>query len=323
MIRALETTPGVEGVAVMASLPRGRENVNSFFQIEGREVDELNERPRSGWQSVNTGYFNTLEVPLLSGRPFEAGDREDATLVAVVNQEFAGRFFPDEEAVGKRIEIQGAYREIVGVVGNIMQSRIPFDGLIEPAVYLPLTQIPLRNPAVALRTTGNPTALAPDVRTVIRSIDPDQPITMVRSMEEHIATEVAAMSFLALFVGGLGILAMFLSAMGIYGVMAHSVLQERREMGIRLALGARSGQLVGMVTRRGLLLSALGMALGVPLALGIHRAVMSTLSLFDAELGYGMALIAAALLVGVATLASYLPARSAARVQPTQALSLE
>jgi ABC-type antimicrobial peptide transport system permease subunit len=142
-------------------------------------------------------------------------------------------------------------------------------------------------------------------------------------MEEHITYEVAAMSFLAAFAGALGILAMFLSAIGIYGVMAHGVLQERREMGIRLALGARSGQLVGMVTRRGLLLSALGMAIGIPLALGIHRAVMSALDLFDANLGYGMALSAGGLLMTVAILASYLPARSAARVQPTQALSLE
>ncbi len=323
MISGLETTPGVEGVAVMASLPRGRENVNSFFQIEGREVEDMNERPRTNWQSVNPAYFSTLEIPHLSGRLFEIGDREDATLVAVVSQEFARRFFPDEEVFGNRIDIQGAYREIVGVVGNIMQRRVPFDGLVEPGVYLPMAQNPLRNPAVAVRTSGGPTALVPDVRTVIRSIDADQPITLVRSMEEHIASEVAAMSFLAQFVGALGILALFLSAIGIFGVMAHGVLQERREMGIRLAMGARSGQLVMMVTRRGLTLSAVGMALGIPLAFGIHRAVMSALSLFDADIGYGMALTAGGLLAGVAILASYLPARSAASVQPTQALSLE
>ncbi|MCJ7627866.1 MAG: ABC transporter permease [Longimicrobiales bacterium] len=323
MIRTLGSTPGVEGVAVMASLPRGRQNLNNFFQIEGREVEELNERPRTNWQSVNPDYFNTLEIPHLSGRLLEDGDREGATLVAVVNQEFARRFFPNEELLGKRIELQGEYREIVGVVGNIMQSRIPFDGFVEPGVYLPMAQVPRRNPAVAVRASGNPTALVSDVRAVIRSIDPDQPITLVRTMEEHITYEVAAMSFLAAFAGALGILAMFLSAIGIYGVMAHGVLQERREMGIRLALGARSGQLVGMVTRRGLLLSALGMAIGIPLALGIHRAVMSALDLFDANLGYGMALTAGGLLMTVAILASYLPARSAARVQPTQALSLE
>ncbi|MFH1766459.1 MAG: ABC transporter permease [Gemmatimonadota bacterium] len=323
MIRTIGSTPGVEGVAVMASLPRGRQNLNYFFQIEGREVEELNERPRTNWQSVNPDYFNTLEIPHLSGRLLEDGDREGSTLVAVVNQEFARRFFPNEELLGRRIELQGEYREIVGVVGNVMQSRIPLDGFVEPGVYLPLAQIPRRNPAVAVRASGNPTALVSDVRAAIRSIDPDQPITLVRTMEEHITYEVAAMSFLAAFAGALGILAMFLSAIGIYGVMAHGVLQERREMGIRLALGARSGQLVGMVTRRGLLLSALGMAIGIPLALGIHRAVMSALDLFDANLGYGMALTAGGLLMTVAILASYLPARSAARVHPTQALSLE
>ncbi len=187
MIRTLGSTPGVEGVAVMASLPRGRQNLNNFFQIEGREVEELNERPRTNWQSVNPDYFNTLEIPHLSGRLLEDGDREGATLVAVVNQEFARRFFPDEEVLGKRIELQGEYREIVGVVGNIMQSRIPFDGFVEPGVYLPMAQIPRRNPAVAIRASGNPTALVSDVRAAIRSIDPDQPITLVRTMEEHIS----------------------------------------------------------------------------------------------------------------------------------------
>jgi putative ABC transport system permease protein len=323
LIRSLKGTPGVEGVAVMASLPRGRENVNSFFQIEGQEVADLNERPRSGWQSVNPDYFSTLEVPHFSGRLLEDTDQEGTSLVVVVNQEFSRRFFPDEETLGQRVEIQGEYREIVGVVGNIMQSRIPFDGLIEPAVYIPLTQVPLRNPAVAVRTAGVPTALVPDVRRVIRAIDPDQPITLVRTMEDHIEYEVAAMAFLTLFVSALGVLAIFLSAIGIYGVMAHNVLQERREMGIRLAMGARSGQLVGMITRRGIFLSALGMLLGVPLAFGIHRAVLSALDLFDANLGYGMALAAGGLLAAVAIMASFLPARSAARVQPTQALSLE
>lgn len=323
MIRRLKSMPGVEGVAVMASLPRGRENVNSYFQIEGREVQELNERPSTNWQSVNSDYFGTLEIPLISGRLLQNADREDATLVTLVNQEFARRYFPESEALGERIEIQGAYRQIVGVVGNIMQRRIPFDGFVEPGVYLPLSQLPLRSPAVAVRSSGDPGTLVPDIRGALRAIDPDQPITLIRTMEEHIEYEVATMSFLARFVGALEILAMFLSAIGIYGVMAHSVLQEKREMGIRLALGARGGQLVGMVTRRGLLLSSMGLALGIPLALWVHQKVLSALSLFDADPGYGVALAAGGLLASVAILASYLPARSAAAVQPTQALSLE
>lgn len=323
VIRNLEATSGVEGVAIMASLPRGRENINSFFQIEGREVDDPNQRPRTNWQSVNTEYFSTLEIPLVSGRYLGIGDGEDAPMVLLVNQEFASRFFPGEEALGRRIEVQGEYREIVGIVGNIMQRRIPFDGLNEPSVYLPLAQLPLRNPAFAIRTSGPPTALSADIRTVIRNVDPDQPITLVRTMEEHIEYEVAAMSFLVVFVSGLCLLALFLSAMGIYGVMSHNVFQERRELGIRLAMGARGGQLVGMVTRRGLVLSAIGILLGIPLALVTHRGVISTLSLVNADIGYGMALMAAGVLAVVATLASLLPARSAANVEPTQALTQE
>jgi ABC-type antimicrobial peptide transport system permease subunit len=142
-------------------------------------------------------------------------------------------------------------------------------------------------------------------------------------MADHIEYEMAAMAFIALFVGALGVLAMFLSAIGIYGVITHVVLQERREMGIRLAMGAKAGQLVGMFTTKGLILSGVGLALGMPLAFGIHRAVMSALDLVDADLGYGMAMTAGGLLVVVACLASYLPARSAAKVDPTQALSLE
>jgi ABC-type antimicrobial peptide transport system permease subunit len=204
-----------------------------------------------------------------------------------------------------------------------MQRRIPFEGLLEPSVYLPLTQIALWNPAVALRTGGEPTALAPEVRAAIRAIDPDQPITLVRSMDAHIEYELAAISFIALFVGALGLLAIFLSAMGIYGVMAHGVVQERREIGIRMAMGARAGRLVGMVTRRGLTLAGIGMLLGAPLAYLTHWAVMDALDLFDVELGGNVALTATSVLVGVAVLASFLPARAAARVHPTRVLSVE
>jgi predicted permease len=323
LIRNLKATPGVDGVAIMSALPRGRENRGARFQIEGQEIEEPTERPSTGLQSVNPDFFGTLAIPHLSGRLIEEGDRGDAGMVAVVNQEFARRFLGDGEVIGRRIEIQGEYREIVGVVGNIMQSRIPFDGVIEPAVYLPLAQQPIASPAVAVRANANSSALAADVRAVVRNLDPDQPITLLRSMEDHIEYEVAAMAFLSLFVGGLGLLALFLSAIGIYGVMAHSVLQERREMGIRLALGARSGQLVGAVTRRGILLSSVGMILGIPLAFLIHRGVLSALSLFDTDPGYGIALSAGGILIGVAVLASYLPARSAATVEPTQSLSLE
>jgi ABC-type antimicrobial peptide transport system permease subunit len=145
----------------------------------------------------------------------------------------------------------------------------------------------------------------------------------MQTLDRYIETELAAPAFLGLFVTGLAALAMFLSGIGIYGVMAHSVIQERREMGIRLAVGAQAGQLIGMVTKRGIILSSVGLILGTPLAFLIHRAVLSSLSLFQADLGPATTLIAGGILALTALLASYLPARSAAKVHPTQALSLE
>jgi hypothetical protein len=296
---------------------------NSFYSLEGQEYDDPNQRPRTNWDAVDPAFFETLEVPLVSGRNLEDTDGEDTRLVAVVNQEFVRRNFPEGDALGRRVVLQGEPREIVGVVQNFMQRRIPFDGFIEPAVFLPASQLPRRNVAYVIRTAGEPTALAGDVREAVWAVDPDQPIAELQSLENFIDTELAAPAFLGLFVSALAGLAMFLSGIGIYGVMAHSVLQERREMGIRLAMGARAAQLVGMVTRRGLVLSGAGILLGVPLAIFIHRAVLNAMSLFEADFGAGIALIAGGILAGVAILASYLPARGAARVQPTRALSQE
>ena len=322
-VRALEEIPGVEHAAVLAGLPRGRSIPNSFFNIEGQEYDDPNDRPRTNWDAVSPGFLETLQIPMASGRWLEETDREDTPLVAVVNREFTSRFFPDGEAIGQRVVLRDQTREIVGVIQDFTQRRIPFDGIVEPAMFFPAAQDPLYNVAFMVRTTGDPASLASDVRTAVWSVDPDQPIALMRTLEEHIDTELAAPRVLGIFVGGLCALAMFLSAIGIYGVMAHSVLQERREIGIRMAVGARGGQMVGRVTKKGLVLTGIGMALGAPLAFLTHRSVMMALNLFDAEVGPGVALWAGGILLAVAALATYLPARGAARVQPTEALSLE
>jgi putative ABC transport system permease protein len=323
ILRKIQEVPGASGVGLLSGLPRGRSIPNNFYSVEGQEYEDPNQRPRTNWDAVSPGFFETLEIPMVTGRSLSVLDREDSPLVAVVNQELVRRAFPNEDPLGKRIVLQGEPREIVGVVQNFMQRRIPFDGFVEPAAFLPAAQLPLRNAAFVIRTGVEPTALAADVRTAVWSVDPDQPVAQMRTLEEFIQVELAAPAFLGLFVGGLAALAMFLSGIGIYGVMAHTVLQERREMGIRLAVGARGRQLVGMVTRRGLILSAVGIALGTPMAILIHRAVLNTLSLFDADFGFGITFAAGGILAGVAVLASYIPARGAAKVQPTRALSLE
>ncbi len=323
ILRTLEGVPGVERAASLVGLPRGRTIPSTRFAVEGEVYANPDDRPQTNWDAVSPGFLEALQVPMVSGRWLETTDREDTPLVAVVNREFARRFFAGEEVIGKRIEMRGETREIVGVVQDFMQRRIPFDGLLEPGVFVPAAQDPLSDIAFALRTTGDPMALTADVREAVWSVDPDQPIAEMRTLQEHIDYELAAPRFLGLFVGALGGLAVFLSAIGIYGVMAHGVMQERREIGIRMALGARASRLVGMVTRRGVLLGLMGIVIGIPLAVLIHRGVLSAMSLFDADLGYGTAMTAGALLALVAVLASYLPARGAARVQPTRALSAE
>jgi putative ABC transport system permease protein len=323
ILRELEEIPGVAHATYLSGLPRGRAIPNSFYSLEGQEFDDPSQRPRTNWDAVSPSFFETLEIPMVSGRNLSEMDREDAPLVAVVNQEFVRRNFPEGDPIGQRFILQGEPRQIVGVVQNFMQRRIPFDGFIEPAAFLPAAQLPMRNAAYALRAVGEPTALAADVRSAVWAVDPDQPIAQMQTLQEFIDVELAAPAFLGLFVGALAALAMFLSGIGLYGVMAHAVIQERREMGIRLAIGARGGQLVGMVTRRGLIMSAVGILLGSPLAILIHRAVINALSLFDADFGVGIIFTAGGILAGVAMLASYLPARGAAKVEPTRALALE
>jgi putative ABC transport system permease protein len=298
-------------------------NSRAPYQVEGQEILEENERPTTLYQQVNPGYFSTMEISLASGRYLEEGDREDGAPVIVVSQEFVRRSLSDEEALGRRVEIFGESREIVGVVGDITQSRIPFDGRIETGVYLPVSQRPRRGPFFAIRTAGDPAALAADVRTTIRAIDPDQPIAMIRTLEDHIRAELAGPQFIGVFVFVLGGLAVILSAMGIYGVIAHNVIQERREIGIRLALGAEGGRVVRMVTGRGVILTAIGVVVGSPLTFLIYRGAMSTLNLFQVELGLSYTFLSGSVLVGVAMLASYLPARRAATVDPVQAMQAE
>jgi putative ABC transport system permease protein len=321
--RVLAGVNGVEGVAIMSTLPRSQSTPNTTFHIEGTQPAEDNDRPRTGWQAVNAAWFETLGVPLVSGRYVEASDRADTRPVAVVNREFADRWFGEGDAVGKRIEVFGESREIVGVVGNIMQSRIALSGRGEAAVYLPIEQRPLRNPAFALRVAGETSAVAGAVRAAIRQVDPDQPVAELRTLDEHIRASLAGPRMIGLFVSALGVLAMVLAAIGIYGVMAHNVMQARREIGIRMAIGARPGRVVGMFTRYGLVLTGIGLLAGVPLAFLVQRGVVSSLNLFEVQLSSAYALGGAALLAGVAGLASWLPALRAARVQPASSLHNE
>ncbi len=322
-VRRLTGIPGVSGVALMSMLPRSMSNSRTTFHIAGTPVVEANKLPGSYWETVNPDFFPTLGIPLEAGRLFNASDRADSRPVIVVSRGFANRWLTGGPALGQRIEVFGVEREVVGIVGDIMQTRVPLGPEDKTAIYIAAAQRPPRNPAFALRVSGDPATLAAQVRSAIAQIDPDEPVADIRTLDDHISEALGGPRAIGVFVLALGTLAMVLAAIGIYGVMAHSVVQAKREIGIRVALGARQGQVVGMVARRGMVLAGVGLLLGLPIAILVHRAVVSSLNIFAINLSPAYALIMAGMLVTVAVFASWLPARRAARIQPVQALQAE
>ena len=321
LIRILEAVPGVEGVAVMSSLPRGRGNPQTRYTVDGRPVPEPTERPTAGFQVVNQRYFETMDIPSRQGRLIEESDRAAAPLIAVVSEAFVAREFPGEDPIGKQITVRDESRQIVGVAGDILQDRMALAGRASEMIYLPIAQFPLRSPSFALRVAGDPTELAADVRQAVWSLEPDQPIGQLRTLQAHIDESLAGPRAISLFLMVMGAIALALAAMGIYGVMAHMVTQQQREIGIRMALGAGRGTVVGMITKSGLALVATGLLLGLPLAYLMFRGTLSMLNLFNAELGFGYPLALSGALVVTAIAATIIPARRASGVAPVSALN--
>jgi putative ABC transport system permease protein len=320
LVRVLDAVPSVEGVAVMSSLPRGRNNPRASYTVDGRPALEANEQPDADLQVVNAAYFSTMGIALRQGRLIEDSDRADAAPVAVVSRAFVAREFPEEDPIGQRITVGDVSREIVGVVDDIQQDRITLAGRAGEQIFLPLDQFRLQSPSFALRVAGEPATLAADVRRAIWSVDADQPIAQMRSLQAHVDESLAGPEAISLFLMAMGGIALALAAMGVYGVMAHTVAQQRREIGIRMALGAQRSAVVGMITRSGLGLVALGVIGGLPLAFLMFRGTMVSLNLFDADVGFAYPVALSASLVAVAVLATALPARRASGVSPVAAL---
>jgi putative ABC transport system permease protein len=321
LIRVLGTVPGVQDVAVMASLPRGRGNPMTRYTVDGSPTPEPTEQPQASFQIVNPAYFSTMEIALRQGRLIQESDREDAQKVAVVSQALVDREFPEEDPLGKTLTVSDESRVIVGVVEDIMQERIAIAGRQGEAIYLPYSQHPVRNPSFALRTNADdPASLAGDVRQAIWSVEPDQPIALLRTFEAHQRESLAGPEAISSFLMVIGGIALLLAAMGIYGVMNHAVAQQRREIGIRMALGAPQKSVVGMVTRSGLTLAGAGMVIGLPLAWLMYRGVQNALNLFEGDFGFGMAGWVALALGGAALVSVLLPAAKASGVEPVMAL---
>jgi putative ABC transport system permease protein len=324
---ALDAVPGVARSAAVTSLPLGGWLYGARFAVEGRPDDP--DRPTFAHiQRVTPGYFETLELSMAEGRTFASFDDERAPRRAIVNETFAARHLVGADRLGQRLRLgiatadggQNEIREIVGVARDVKTGGLADAALATPEIYVPQAQSPI-GPAylVARAAAGDAAALEPVIRRTLRELDPRLAIDDVRTMHERIGVSLRLERFRTTMISGFAVLASLLAGFGIYSVRARAVAARRREMGIRLALGATPGEVLRLVLRQGLTLAAVGVALG--LAGAAYSAHLIEQWLFEtAPTDPGM-VAAAIVLVGLPALAaSWLPARRAASVSPTETL---
>ncbi|HRC86341.1 MAG TPA: ADOP family duplicated permease, partial [Thermoanaerobaculia bacterium] len=277
-VEKLAALPGVRAAAVVENLPRSRNNPTAALTFEGKPLAEGATPPQVISLQISPRYFDVLGIRLLQGRALGAGDHAGSEPVVVVSQAFAKKYLEGASPLGQRLLLDGKAVSVAGVVADVVQSRIPgTKEVAQPIVYRPHAQLAKRTMSVMLRTERTPDALGEGVRQAIAALDPSLPVEAVRSLEENIALEFAGARAISLIVGGFGLVALLLSALGIYGVVAYSVAQRTHEIGVRIAIGARHSSVVSMVTRQGLVLTGIGLLVGLPGVYLVSRAVDATL----------------------------------------------
>ncbi|HEV2914989.1 MAG TPA: ABC transporter permease [Pyrinomonadaceae bacterium] len=322
LLARIENLPGVASVAGVSRLPVVG-GATTTFTIQGSPVASGHE-PNADFRVISPRYFQTMGIAFSKGRDFTTRDAKDAPDVVIINEVMAARFWPNEEALGKRIQLsaeQTRWREIVGVVGN--EKLTGLDTEIGPAIYVPMPQNTFPNAIRAIflvaRSKGEPLTLAPGIQNELRSMDQDQALFQVRPLDEVISNTLSGRRFNTLLLVIFAALAGLLAAVGIYGVIAYSVTQRTHEIGVRLALGAQPGDVLRMVLGQGIKLTLVGIVIGLVAAFALTRVLSSLLygvSATDPLTFLGIPV----LLTAVALLASYLPARRATKVDPCEAL---
>jgi len=325
LVERLDAIPGVVSAGTVNAVPLGKVQETGDLEIEGLTLKPGQPAPQAAWRMCSPDYFRTMGTPLVEGRFFTPLDNDKAQAVAIVDRGVAKRFWPGASPIGKRLKMTGQdsageWRTVVGVVGDV--KHVSFDADSPPHVYAPLAQYPRLFQYVVIRTTGDPAALAPAARAAVREIDRDQAVFRVESMDEKVAITTAWRRFYTALLGCFAVVALALAMVGVYGVTAFSVAQRRREIGIRMALGARRCSVLGLVLGQAMLLAGIGVALGVGAALALVRVAASLLFGVSAT-DLGSFAGGALLLVAMAIVASWLPARRASRLDPVLALAAE
>jgi putative ABC transport system permease protein len=322
LLERVKTIPGVQAAGATSYLPLSGGARFVFFCPEGHACLGVGKDPIIAFRQVDSGYFEAVETPLLRGRVFSEKDISGGLPVVVVNQTTATHYWPGQDPIGKHLANSRdmVQREVVGVVADVKFGGL--NAASSEEMYLPMAQVPWPTMTLVVRSNANPRPLVTAVRAKIAEGDPTLPVTGILSMEEVVSTSVAQPRIIMQFVGAFAGFALLLAAIGIYGVMAYTVTARKQEMGIRVAFGARPGDILRLVVVQGMRMTLIGVALGVVVSLALTRLLASLL--FGVQATDPLVFSAAALvLAGAAFVACYIPARRATRVDPIVVLRYE
>jgi putative ABC transport system permease protein len=323
ILHRIEQVPGVASVGSIQFPPLGGVLPGTDFWVAGRPTPKPGQAPITGVSIITPGYFRTMGIPLLKGRLFTNGDRAGKPQVTIVSQSLARQQFPSMDPIGQRLFVDWGREtpyEIVGVVGDVKHDGL--DKVSQPTVYFPNAQETQTIATLMIRTGGDPMKLAPVAEQIIHAYDKDQPIADIQPLDTFLSKSVARPRFQSVLLASFAGLALLLAAIGIFGVMSYSVAQRTHEIGIRVALGAQSEQVLRLVVGQALVLALTGTAGGLVGAFALTRYLRSLL--FNVSPTDWMTFtVVPLLLCAVAVAASYFPARRAMQVDPMQALRYE
>jgi putative ABC transport system permease protein len=325
LLERVRAVPGVQSASAVLPLPMGDDIIRTSFEIEGRPVPK-SEEPRVHFRIVAQDYIKTMRIPLISGRDFTPRDQRTAAQVVLINEALARRYFPNENPIGKHIKPGVAdvgeekMREIVGVVGDVHHRNLW--QATDAECYVPYDQVALGAMNIVVRAQGEPMSLLPAIREQVRAVDTELPVYKARDLRDYVEASVAQRKFTSMLVSVFAAAGLLLATVGLFGLISYSVAQRRNEIGIRVAVGAERGDIIGMVLRSGITLALAGVVVGLAGTLAISRVLKN--QLFGVSATDPLTFIGVALaLIAVATAACYIPAWRAANADPLTALRNE
>ena len=324
LVQRVKAKQGVQSAGAVNFLPLGGSNASNTYLVEGAPEPAPGDEDQGRYRICTPDYFTTMQIPLVSGRAFNEQDKSGAPRVVIVNETLARKHWPEQNAIGKRIRFQAPldrapWMEIVGVIKDIKHD---LTSEVTPEFYLPLAQDPRTSMVIVAKTNADPTSMAASIREEVWAIDKDQPVFDVRTMQEVRSLSVSLQQFNSLMIGIFAAVALLLASIGIYGVMAFAVSQRTREIGIRMALGARKADVLKLVVANGMRLAFTGLAIGLVASWLLTRFIASLLFGVKPTDPLTFSVVSLCLL-SAAFLACYLPARRATRVDPLEALRYE